>query len=558
MMKFKSLLVLLFMICFKSFGQTTLEDLYKADQYETIIELLGQKKNLSIEELDWLARSHGRIGEYSNGILYSEELMLRCLQEKDTVSLTKAINIKTENLVDLGRYDEGLEFCEENLHYFRPADSVEYQLLCFKLGMIHYHLGQYDEAYDTYNQITMPRFRELGLFTTNYSIVLMGKGEFDESIVYLNKSIQNDKKMGYSSCINYSNIALILMIQDKWDEAELYLDSASTAAHQSNSNREKKIVYTNYYDLYSNTGDITPARRYLDSISMINEVIFSQQLDEELIALQTSFEREHSLKKEIVVVDNERAYYQKSVLWAIIIALVSILILGGIITFLWIRNIKSQHQNILIEQKLLRSQMTPHFMFNSLSVLQGMILDKEDEASLSYLSKFSRLLRTSLENSRHKIVSLTDELTAVNMYIELQNLDASSPYSYELSVDEQINSNVIKIPPMLIQPFVENAIEHAFGSQKQTNEIKVKVKLDNDLLVCKIIDNGKGVNASLNAKTESKDKNSLATVITSERLAMLSQDFKAKGSVTVEDRSKFGEKGTLVTLHIPFKIDKSV
>jgi LytS/YehU family sensor histidine kinase len=106
---------------------------------------------------------------------------------------------------------------------------------------------------------------------------------------------------------------------------------------------------------------------------------------------------------------------------------------------------------------------------------------------------------------------------------------------------------------MLIQPFIENAIEHAFVTKKKNKEIKVKITLKDNALVCAIADNGKGV--SIDKLKIKKNKKSLATTITAERLKMLSKDFKVEGSVRITNRELFGEQGTLVTLVIPYKID---
>ena len=161
--------------------------------------------------------------------------------------------------------------------------------------------------------------------------------------------------------------------------------------------------------------------------------------------------------------------------------LVSIL-LGAIIFYQKYRNVKSKNKNIVTEQKLLRSQMTPHFIFNSLSVLQGMILNNEDKKAVSYLSKFSKLLRITLENSRDKTVLLSEEITAVENYLALQNLE-NEAYLYNINVDLTIDTTSFKIPPMLIQPFIENAIEHAFTSAEQDKKIEVHLKQDRKSVV---------------------------------------------------------------------------
>ena len=106
---------------------------------------------------------------------------------------------------------------------------------------------------------------------------------------------------------------------------------------------------------------------------------------------------------------------------------------------------------------------------------------------------------------------------------------------------------------MLIQPFVENALEHAFINQQLNKIIAIHLSYINKNLICTITDNGVGINYQ--KKEKKKQKKSLATKITSERIKILSKDFKVKGSITIEDRQKYNEKGTIVTLIIPYKID---
>lgn len=224
---------------------------------------------------------------------------------------------------------------------------------------------------------------------------------------------------------------------------------------------------------------------------------------------------------------------------------------GTTMFFLRLKEQKDKVKYSEMEQKLLRSQMTPHFIFNSLSVLQGIILNKEEKKSIFYLTKFAKLLRITLENSREKTVQLKEELVAIENYITLQNINIDPPCNYTITVDENIDSSHFKIPPMLIQPFIENVVEHAFGNIKTERELKIHLSFKDNKLVCTIQDNGIGVDAH-SKEIKKKSKRSLATTITAERLEILSKDFKFKGSITVEDRIKYNEQGTLVTLIIPY------
>lgn len=138
--------------------------------------------------------------------------------------------------------------------------------------------------------------------------------------------------------------------------------------------------------------------------------------------------------------------------------------------------------------------------------------------------------------------------------MSLQNLDAQTSYDYTLLLDQAINKDSFQIPPMLIQPFIENAIEHAFVNHQGPKEISVSLAFENEQLICTIADNGIGID-SISSSTNG-NKKSLATTITSERLAMLAKDFKQEASVKIEDRKKYNQKGTLVTITIPYKTEQ--
>lgn len=531
-------------------GQSNVEELFTNGDYVKVIEILSKKEakeSLTLRDYHLLTKSYGRNKQYSNGLVYSNEMIGRSLEEKDTASLVIAFNLKAENLIDAGAFEGGVVFCERASRVFREEDSIELQKLCFKWGMMYYHTGEYEKAYETYNKITLPKFRELNLFTNNYALTLIGLEKWDEALLYLKKSIATYKSSGNTDRlnVNYSNISIVYMNQGKWAESKVYLDSAASVLNSDSQLRTIKEVYSNYFHLYQVQGKQTEAFNYLELISEINEEIYRTKISEEIDALKTSNAREDQLREKV------RAS-EKQTLWGAIVSLLALIGFISTIFYFKYKNVKSAHEKSVTEQQLLRSQMTPHFIFNSLSVIQGMILNKEDKKAVKYLSKFSKLLRLILESSREKLVAVKEELLALQSYVELQNLSRLQPFEYKVEIDDSVNEEDILIPPMLIQPFIENAIEHGFKERIDDPKIKIHLSAKESVLICTIKDNGIGINATKNI-TKSH-KNSLATKITSERLKMLSKDFKIESNLILEDREKYNEKGTQVTLMIPYKI----
>ena len=195
--------------------------------------------------------------------------------------------------------------------------------------------------------------------------------------------------------------------------------------------------------------------------------------------------------------------------------------------------------------------MEPHFIFNTLAVLQSFIRHDEKEKAVKYLNKFARLLRLNLDNSRHNLVQLHQEVEALENYLSLQAIRFGNIFDYTIHPIEGCEEMDIFIPPMLMQPFVENAIQHGMRNLSYKGHISVQLQLHNDLLHCVIEDNGHGL-----ATNSGADKHSLSGIITRERLKILSKETGKLASIVVSDKQEKGEHGVKVTLIIPAQREK--
>ncbi|WP_296386149.1 tetratricopeptide repeat protein, partial [Winogradskyella sp.] len=510
-----------------------------------------------------------------------------------------------------GNYPLSLKYHNESLQVAENAkDSIGIFQSLNNLGNLYRQQNLNDKALNFYNKalaIKSAKYnvKNITALKNNISGIYYEKGEFNTAINYYKESIALSREIDdnvnlssglnglgftyfetkkYSKALSYFKEAyqLNLLNNFPYDLSDSYHGMADTYYGLKNYNlalvnaeklaqlsdkheflRHKKNAYYLLSKIYNKTGKYKKAFESHQQFKILNDSLFNKENVEKIAQLEYEYKykqaidsasiRELKLTKTVKATSQDLEKSQRNLLLGVIGFLAMILILGTIIFFLKLRNEKSKTQNIAIEQKLLRSQMTPHFIFNSLSVLQGMILNNEDKKSMFYLSKFSKLLRITLENSRDKLVPLHQELEAVNNYLELQNLEESQSYEYTILVDDLIDATLFKIPPMLIQPFIENAIEHAFKNQKANRKIDIQLKYSNNELICTITDNGIGIDTKNGFKK--KDKKSLATTITSERLKMLSKDFNIKGAVSIEDRQKYNKQGTIVTLIIPYKTD---
>lgn len=212
-----------------------------------------------------------------------------------------------------------------------------------------------------------------------------------------------------------------------------------------------------------------------------------------------------------------------------------------------------------IEMMALRSQMNPHFIFNSLNSVRYFVLSDQKDKAKDYLSKFSKLLRTILNYSKENVISLHNELEAIRLYIEVELGRFESNLHYSIEIDKEIETEYIMIPPLFLQPYVENAIIHGLrNSEKEDKLLKISIlQQKNECLEISIEDNGIGRNKAEKLKQNREALHqSLGTQITNQRMELFNQNFKSKIKVTIEDLPQ--ESGTKVVIQIiQTKIEKS-
>ncbi|MEO1255234.1 MAG: histidine kinase, partial [Bacteroidota bacterium] len=213
------------------------------------------------------------------------------------------------------------------------------------------------------------------------------------------------------------------------------------------------------------------------------------------------------------------------------------------------RDAKKQRKQIELEQRFLRSQLNPHFISNALVAVQSSLLEKDIASAENYLTTFSRLMREMLENSRAEQIPIEDEVSMLRDYLEINKKRLKSGFDFFIEVADEIDQEFDTIPPMLIQPFVENAIEHGIAPKDENLVIDISFHKEESGIRVIVKDNGGGLKE---AKVDSS-KESLSTQIIKERLALFNQSLKEKMSLSIQNwkDEKQGRIGLEVTLKIP-------
>jgi len=227
----------------------------------------------------------------------------------------------------------------------------------------------------------------------------------------------------------------------------------------------------------------------------------------------------------------------------------------SIIFMLWIvrlRDVKMKLLNIELNQKLLRLQMNPHFIFNSLTSIQSYIYSNQKHLAGQYLSDFARLIRLILENSRHERINLEKEIETISLYMELQQLRFTNRFNFELIVDPAIDKEITFVPPMMVQPFLENALEHGLKNKTDgVGSIQVQYSLLKNSLQYEVRDNGVGL-AMAAQQSKLHEGESLSIAICRERLQLIEKQSNIKIKFIIEEIVENGSvKGTRVVFSVP-------
>lgn len=253
----------------------------------------------------------------------------------------------------------------------------------------------------------------------------------------------------------------------------------------------------------------------------------------------------------------ERPFYTKPWFYVFLIVLVA---LGLYFTFRFLIN-KSRKNAITaqkvaqLERSALQAQMNPHFIFNSLNSIQSYIALNENDKANRFLAKFARLIRVMLNNSRSTKVTLQEEVDSLRLYLELEKMRFKEKFDFDIILDEDIDPLDIELPPLLIQPYLENAIIHGLAQKRSQGKINLYYILQGKYLMATVTDNGIGIEQSKKQKTGAKSLHkSVGMTLTQKRLEMLDDGNKDRKVKIEEIKDRTGEVlGTKVEVKIRVK-----
>ncbi len=288
---------------------------------------------------------------------------------------------------------------------------------------------------------------------------------------------------------------------------------------------------------------------YAKKVQEISQVArFSRNIAEQQNRI-TSLESDRALSQSKYELTQERNKRQQLIIYSLIGGLVLLLITG----YLMYKYIKQQKlANNLLALKSLRSQMNPHFIFNALNSVNSFIATNDERTANKYLSDFSHLMRSVLENSEEDFIPLKKEIELLDLYTKLEHFRFQDKFDYSIDVDKRIDVVEFQIPPMLLQPYIENAVWHGLRYKTEKGHLNISIQpKSKDELTITISDDGIGRKRSKSLKTDNQKKqNSKGMNNIKKRVAILNEMYKDKIDVIIEDFQELEDAGTKVVVTI--------
>ncbi len=461
-------------------------------------------------------------------------------------------------------YDiKSLKFKREKLDTTTAENKKSLIIIYNNLGIDYFNIQDYQTSLKYYfacvKMALLQNDREAlavthGNIGTNYLKLKL----YDKALDAQKQSLKIAEEINSFSDIAEAglNIGILHNVIENYSIALPYFEKAIAFNDSTGDKIQRLTIYKNIIKSYDGIKDFKNKSIYLSKLISLNDSIFTAEKVTQLNTLRAKFETEEKEKENTILSDkNKIQFLQLKNKNYVMLSLGLLFLITVIVSMLLFRQnkLRSEQKAIQLEQKLLRSQMNPHFIFNSLATIESFIYENEPKEAGRYLSDFARLMRLILENSTVEYISLSKEIKTLEYYLTLQKLRLDDNLKFTIYVDENLDSELVMVPPMLTQPFIENAIEHGFRGSTQTGNILVSFKQLNEQLLVEVEDNGIGINKAMQTEEKNKKHKSMAMQITKERLSVLNRSKKQKLTFSISDISDSDKQttGTKVVFSIP-------
>lgn len=556
----------------------------------------------ALNGLSYLAKQQNNLDE---ALSFVREAVETARSVDDSTALPDVLNSMGNLYKEMGLFKSAIDTYFEALHLWEETnDSTGLSIAYGSIGLMYFYQKDYEKALEfTLKKLPIVRAKkelwEVSKTYNNLANIYSAMNVGDSALHYNRKNLALNQKMNYKSgmVMAFHNLASAMLLKAEIDSARSYGSRAVELARQINDpllanalitrarvdsaghnfsgslkdaleayrlargyNRPLLIAEASELlsNLYSRTGRKDLAYDYLREYQQITDSITTDDFHREItrLDLQYDYDKKQEAadfeRKQERLLNESRMARQRLIRNGLLI-LIFLLVL---ISLLYIRHsrFRARYARIDLEQRLLRAQMNPHFIFNALCAVQEFILAGKSREANTFLTKIARLMRNILEHTRQEYVPLDQEIETLKLYLDLQQMRFSEAFEYHFSVDEAIDPENLSVPPMLAQPCVENSIEHGLLPRKEAGHLSISYKLANGLLRLEITDDGVGRQQAGEVRRKRKKK-SISTALTRRRLEFFRKELK-NGNISYDiiDLQDGGKAtGTKVVMLLPYK-----
>jgi len=538
------------------------------------------EKELQTETADLFALKNGLARAYgSMGIVFSEQnSYAKALQNH-----LKAIKLYEETNQELKvaqvSNNIGVVYQSQN----QAFKALEYFLKCFKIqekkklstgitstNIAKIYLNQknepealtyFQQAQKSFEQFPDPR--GLGELFTHFARYYQQQNKSVEAVSYFEKALNEFQKIDdkFGSSDTYYYLGQFYLEQKEFQKALQNTEKALALAKELELLELTQNAELALSTIYEKLGQNNEALKHFKLYVSAKDSLQSQENIRQLVQTEMNeeFDKKEALlqkeqEKKQIVFEEQIKRHQLQIVFSILF----VILIFGIVFLIYNRlqlkkNLTLQKELAEYEQKALHLQMNPHFVFNCLGSISSFIVQNGTDSALKYLAKFSKLMRLTLEYSKEALIPIDKEMESLQNYLELEQSRFNQVFDFTITKSAEIEDD-LALPPLLLQPFVENAIIHGLIPKQEKGTIAISFELENDSLLCTIIDNGVGLEASQKLKEQSVSiHKSMALDITKKRLEMMETSTQKKSFVTIDEVIDENGlvKGTKVVLHLP-------
>ena len=369
-----------------------------------------------------------------------------------------------------------------------------------------------------------------------------------EAITYFKQALNIGESCGDKVivCNCLMRLGSIFENDKAYDKAIAYEKRSMALALELGLKPELRDCYYLLTQAYIHSDNSQKAFEYFDLYTQLNDSLHNKEISRQVAEMQAKYESEKKQQENMVLQQKNQLLLQqgriqdlkitqnKYLIWGLVALLLSIIVIASLLVRQ--NRINARYAKIEMEQKLLRSQMNPHFIFNAMVGIQNYIYREEPEVAANHLSSVVHLMRSIIDNSKVEHIVLEKEISTLQHYLTLQQVRFPDKFKFSIVVDPDVDAENTLVPPMMAQPFIENAIVH--GILNKTNGqgmISARFSIQHEQLSLQIEDNGIGRERSRMLNLKDNSHLSIATNITEERLKALNRGLKIKNSLSITD-----------------------